>query len=366
MKNLSIISFTEKGIQLSEKIAEHKGWRTISESAALFSKCSRMKTSGSGTYVQFVEESTGEWAKEQMEEGNALLFIGACGIAVRTIAPYIIDKLYDSPVLVMDEKGQYIIPILSGHMGGANEIAAEIAEKTGAAPVITTATDINGRFAVDLFAKRNALHIVNKEGIAKISAKVLAGEEITMTVETGHIVEGAACPEGVRMIPYPPKEPVDIVISGEETPRKACEAWEALLYLKPGEYVIGMGCKKGKEPEKIEAFLYKSMEEAGITKNQLFALASIDRKKEEEGFLRWSRKERIPFLTFSAERLQKTQGNFHGSAFVEERTGVDNVCERAALEACGPGGKLIYEKHAEDGMTVAIAKREWRVSFVEE
>lgn len=354
--SLSIISFTANGMRFSEKIAES----IEIEGIMLFTKCSLLKERGVANTVQFVEESIGEWAREQMEARQTLLFIGACGIAVRAIAPCITDKLHDSPVLVMDEKGEYIIPILSGHMGGANEIAMKIAEKTGAVPVITTATDIHKKFAVDLFAKKNGLHIVNKGGIAKVSSKVLAGKEITISIESGHIAENVGQPEGIKIVSYPPKQPVDIVVTTEEI---SCQS---LIYLKPKEYVIGMGCKRGKEAEKIEHLIYKSMETVGITKSQIFALASIDRKKDEEGFLAWSRKEGILFLTFSAEQLQELEGNFNTSAFVKKQVGVDNVCERAALRVCEPDGTLVYEKRAEDGMTIAIAKREWRVSFDEE
>jgi len=295
-----------------------------------------------------------------MREKNALLFIGACGIAVRAIAPYLTDKLHDSPVLVMDEGGQFIIPLLSGHMGGANELAMRLAAKTGAVPVITTATDLNKKFAVDLFAKKNGLHIVNKDGIAKVSAKVLAGKEITVSVETGYEEAVEKTPEGIRLVSYPPKGPVDVVITSE------AKTFPALLCLKPREYAVGIGCKKGKEAEKIEELICRILREIGITKEQVFALASIDGKKEEEGLLAWSRKGNIPFLTFSAEQLRETAGNFHTSAFVKEQVGVDNVCERAALRACGPEGRLIYEKHAEDGMTIAVAKRKRRALFDEE
>lgn len=347
-----IISFTEKGIHLSEKISESLNQEEIK----LFTKGSFVKEEILSS-VQFVEQSIGDWAKEQMKEKNCLIFIGACGIAVRAIAPCITDKLHDSPVLVMDERGEYVIPILSGHMGGANEIAMQIAEKMGSIPVITTATDINRKFAVDLFAKQNGLHIVNKDGIAKISAKILAGRKITMSVEPGHMEEIKKYPEEILMISYPPIQPVDVVITSEK------KKFHASIFLKPKEYVIGMGCKKGKEAEKIEKFIGKSIQEAGIAKSQIFALASIDRKKEEKGFLTWSRKENIPFFTFSAEQLQELEGNFSISAFVKEQVGVDNVCERAALKACGNGGKIIYKKQKEDGMTIAIAKREWSVSF---
>ncbi len=353
---ISLISFTENGMRLSEKIAGSLDMEKVS----VYTKWSGYKADGVTSPVRFVEKQIFAWAKEQMEEKNVLLFIGACGIAVRAIAPCITDKLHDSPVLVMDEGGKYIIPILSGHMGGANEIALRIAAKMGVIPVITTATDINGRFAVDLFAKRNDLYIVNMDGIAKVSAKVLAGKEITVSVDPEYIEEKGKTAKGVIIVSYPPKHPVDVVITTEE------KNFQALLRLKPREYAIGIGCKKGKEAEKLEKFIFRAMRETGITKEQVFALASVDRKKDEEGLLTWSRRENIPFLTFSAEQLQEVAGKFHDSAFVKRQVGVDNVCERAALKVCGPDGRLIYEKHAEEGMTIAIAKRERRVSFDEE
>lgn len=100
-----------------------------------------------------VRNSLSAWAGEQMAARHALIFIGACGIAVRAIAPWIMDKLHDSPVLVADEMGKYVIPLLSGHVGGANELAVRLAGALGAIPVITTATDLHDSFAVDIFAK---------------------------------------------------------------------------------------------------------------------------------------------------------------------------------------------------------------------
>lgn len=349
--NLGIISFTEKGMELSERVVQE--W-TEGEAAA-YTKCSTASTSG----LPLVKEGIAEWARRQMEEGNGLLFIGACGIAVRAISPCITDKLHDSPVLVMDEQGTYIIPILSGHMGGANEMAVRLAERLGAEAVITTATDLNGSFAADLFAKRNGLHIVNKAGIARVSAKALAGKALTLSIEEGHLERNRSAPAGICLVPYPPEKPVDIVITAEEG------QGEALLYLKPKEYVIGIGCKRGKEAEKLAALIERTLERNHIGREQIYALASIDKKRDEAGLLEWSRRQRIPFLTFPAEELSEAEGSFHSSEFVKAQVGVDNVCERAAIKACGASGKLTAGKYAEDGMTIALAKREWRISFDE-
>lgn len=380
---VSIISFTLRGIELSLKIKMAFS-REAEEDLCLYTKCSYAEKSlterklteknlaekdlvESG--LSYVEQPLTEWTGEQMKEHRSLLFIGACGIAVRAIAPFLTDKLNDVPVLVMDEQGRFVIPVLAGHVGGANELAISLAERMGSTPVITTATDLNHCFAVDLFAKRNALHIVNKEGIAKVSSRILAGEEVTMAVEEGHFREEAQTlrgrrvsrktniPEGIRLVST--EAPVDVLVA------PASYGKGRLLTLRPKEYVIGIGCKRGKAAEQIDHFVNRALKESGISMEQVAAFASIDQKKDEEGILWMSSHYGISFVTCSAEELQQVEGNFHASEFVKSQVGVDNVCERAALRFSGPGGTLITGKQAEDGITVAIAKRRWSVSFDE-
>lgn len=358
---ISVISFTQAGKQISKKIFE-KLCGAGSMEIQLYTKHRKRPGEEQRKKEQavFIESPVGEWAKEQMQKKNAMLFIGACGIAVRAVAPYLTDKLHDVPVIVMDEKGRYVIPILSGHVGGANKLAVFLAQELGAEPVITTATDLEEKFAVDLFAKRNGLFIVNKEGIAKVSAKVLAGENITVSIENGHEENSTPIPEEVCMIGYPPKEAVDVIVTSKK-------GWfDATLTLRPKEYVIGVGCKKGKTVRELDSFISGRLKEVGIQTEQVVALASISLKREEQGIQAWCRKENIPFLTYTAQELKETAGQFASSYFVEEQTGVDNVCERAAIKGCGACGRLVAGKYAKGGMTVAVAKREWRVSFYTE
>ena len=381
---VSIISFTLRGIELSLKIKMAFS-REAEEDLCLYTKCSHAEKSlterklteknlvekdlaESG--LSYVEQPLTEWTGEQMKEHRSLLFIGACGIAIRAIAPFLTDKLNDVPVLVMDEQGRFVIPVLAGHVGGANELALSLAERMGSTPVITTATDLNHCFAVDLFARRNALHIVNKDGIAKVSSRILAGEEVTMAVEEGHLREEEAqtlrgrrvsrktnIPEGIQLVST--EAPVDVLVA------PASYGQGRLLTLRPKEYVIGIGCKRGKAAEQIDHFVNRALKESGIFMEQVAAFVSIDRKKDEEGILWMSSHYGISFVTYSAEELQQVEGNFHASEFVKSQVGVDNVCERAALRFSGPGGTLITGKQAEDGITVAIAKRRWSVSFDE-
>ena len=356
---LSIISFTETGKLLSESIA--RMFKTDME-VCLYTKCQACIEEDVNSTVSFVKTSVMEWAGEQMQKQNAMLFIGACGIAVRAIAPFLTDKLHDVPVLVMDEKGKFMIPILSGHMGGANELANELAKKMGAESVITTATDINQKFAVDLFAKRNGFSIANKEGIAKVSSKILAGKEITMSIEPEHRIstEDVYLPAGMRLIPYPPECAVDIVITSK------ADIFDTAILLKPKEYIIGMGCRRGKSAEEIEDFIAKRLKKINISMEQVYALASISQKSDEQGLIEWCKKERVLFLTYTAKELQEVKGNFKESSFVKAQVGVGNVCERAAIKACEENGELIAPKFAENGMTIAIAKREWTVDFYDE
>lgn len=350
--NISIISFTKQGCTLSQNLSKQLPEHEIH----LYTKCQK---AGKEQRIPFVEESISQWACRQMEEKNALLFIGACGIAVRAIAPHITHKLHDSPVLVTDEYGTYVIPLLSGHIGGANSLACAIAENIGAVPVITTATDLHHVFAADIFAQKNNLFIENPQGIVTVSSKILSGEPITLSVESGHLSHKSHPPAQVKIAEYPPQRTVDILVSSGE------EHGDASLRLKPRPYTIGIGCRKGKDAKTIEAFIRQSLNEAGLSTEQVNALATITLKSKEQGLIAWSRKQRIPYITYTPEELEEITEAVHGSEFVKKITGVDNVCERAALKAAGPGGELVYEKHAKDGMTIAVAKGSWSVNFYE-
>ncbi len=277
--------------------------------------------------------SLSEWVGLHFQEHDALIFIGATGIAVRAIAPFVRDKLTDSPVIVIDDLGQFVIPLLSGHAGGANKLAATIAELIGAVPVITTATDHHGAFSADVFASEYGLQIANREGIKKVSAKAIEGKPVTLSVKN-----------------YPPEEPVDLIVA-DETDR------EYSLLLKPKPYTLGVGMKRDTETARAEEFFRKILSENEISIGELYAVCTIECKRDEPAIRTFCRKYSLPLITFDTELLKKAQGEFTSSAFVEKTVGVDNVCERAAVLGAGPGGKLIMKKHSGGGITAAIAKR---------
>lgn len=389
---ISVISFTGRGRQLSRVLGERINGQSSRQANQQLLGRALLYTGERGalpeeSVLQEAErfqpiirvEDLAAWTGAQFAAHRALLFIGACGIAVRSIAPFIQNKLTDSPVLVMDEGGAYVIPILSGHAGGADRLANMIAECMGAVPVLTAATDINRRFAVDVFAQRQGLFICNRAGIGSVSGRILRGGTVTVAAEG---MTAAQCRDWLvrklgdcptELVPVdarqtevsqaeipqtevPPAEvpPADIWIG--ESPREG-----VVLWLRPKVYVLGMGCKKGKACKELQTFAKEQLERAGIAQEEIYALASIDRKRGEAGLWDLADSLRVPFLLFSAGELRAVQGEFTGSFFVEAQVGVDNVCERAALAGSSAGGSLVLGKTSRGGMTLAIARRDWTV-----
>lgn len=296
---------------------------------------------------------------------SAFFFIGAAGIAVRYIAPWVKDKFTDPAVLVMDEKGQYVIPLLSGHVGGAVALADKVAEITGGTAVHTTATDVQGRFAPDVFAAGNHLFITDRKKAKEISAAILEGERIGFLAEDPQCrIEGnvpdelAVC----RSLEEAEKFSHRILVSDQDPSGE-----EGTLLLRPKNVIAGIGCRKGISPEQLEMGLTEIMEQHGFVPDQLEAVASIDLKKEEPAILALAAKFQIPFITYSADELNQISEVTAGSDFVRKITGVDNVCERAALlysQERNFEGELIQGKWSGSSMTAALVRRRVVLRFL--
>ena len=347
---LIILSFTEAGCNLAGRTRENlteNGYRVEVYTLARFCRLYGF---------QAFPEDRRSWIGSLWGE-KAFLFIGAAGIAVRMIAPHVKDKFTDSPVLVMDEKGAYIIPLLSGHVGGAVELAEKIAEKTGAQAVITTATDVEKKFAVDVFARKNHLVLTDRKKAKEISAAVLAGKKIgfysAFPVEGELPEELAGCDTEELLAQYP----YGIRITGR---RKFAEE-DQILNLYPENLVLGVGCRKGIAEEEIWRAAEEVEELLGFSEEEICEVVSIDLKKEEEGLLAYTARRKIPFRTYPAEELEKVESVSCHSAFVQKITGVDNVCERAAILAAGEDGKLLLPKQCMNRVTMAVAEKKVRI-----
>ena len=340
---IRILSYTKTGRDTAGKIASHL--RAEGHNCRTFAQ---QKFAGPDDEILSVRAAA--WAEEGFREDDALLFCCAAGIAVRAIAPWVRDKTTDPAVVVTDEKGKYVIPLLSGHLGGANEFAETVARATGGIPVLTTATDTEGVFAVDTFARKNHLRISDMQLAKEISASLLSGGRVGFRSD---LPVAGTLPQGLTE----GDERLGIYIGRRNT----YLPFPRTLILTPQRYAAGIGCRRGKDTEELSSFLSENLAASGIAPEELSAIASIDLKKDETGLICLAVDLHVPFLTFTAEELMAVPGEFSASDFVLAQTGVDSVCERAAVRASG--GTLISKKTARDGMTVAIARSEEAISF---
>lgn len=281
------------------------------------------------------------------DQALAIIFFASTGIAVRGTAHFLRSKATDPAVLAVDEAGKYCIPVVSGHLGGANEYAREVASILHAEPVITTASDQMNRFAIDVFAKKNHLAISNLETAKNLEARIVAGEEVRMFSD--YSISGNLS-DGVRLTDR--REQADIIISTNVCRER--EHGPEPLYLIPILFDIGIGCRRGISEKVIEGAVRKAMESCGGSFQSIRSISSIDLKKNERGILEFSAKIGVEPRFYSAEELAgaRTEGGFTESDFVRKTTGVGDVCERAAVMQ---GGKLLIRKTAQNGVTVAVA-----------
>lgn len=281
-------------------------------------------------------------------QSDALIFVGSCGIAVREIAPYIKDKRSDPAVIVIDEVGNFVIPVLSGHIGGANRLAAELAEALGSTPVITTATDINRKFSVDAWAAGQGFCIGSMTRAKEISAAIL---ERPVALQSDLPI-GTVLPPGVFECDG---GDLGIYIGWQKR-----EPFEKTLCLIPPVLHLGIGCRRNTPAEAIEEAVTFALDLHRIDSRAVKCIASVDLKADEEGILAYGQRLNRPIFFYSAEELNEVIADVTASSFVKGVVGVDNVCERAALIGAD---KLIVKKMVRNGVTVAVAEEYTEVCF---
>lgn len=336
---IAVVSVTEKGRAISEKIAASLSGHCVTR-YCFYKHCD----SGAKSF-----EKMGGLVERLFPTNDALVFVCACGIAVRMIAPLVESKTADPAVVVVDDLGRFAISLLSGHLGGANRLAEIVAGAISAQPVITTSTDIGGIFSPDSFAAANNLIISDLQCAKEIAAALTNGENVALhsdfPCENKPVIFNENADKGI------------CISAAEKKP------FPLTLCLIPRNIVLGIGCKKGTDCGTISEHIRKTLDNAGIDIRRVSAVASIDLKIDESGLLEFCKSLGVPFRTFTAEELNGAQGEFTASAFVSSVTGVDNVCERSAVLA---GGKLILRKCAENGVTVAAAELPVELDFEKE
>lgn len=372
--NIQMIAFTEKGYRLAEQLRTR--WITASDTLCSANAVDRDASRAGGGQPPRIElhaktealpaisdprslhEIVAEWFTKSA--ADAIIFVGATGIAVRAIAPFICGKAVDPAVLVIDEAGRYVISLLSGHLGGANALARTAASLIEAEPIITTATDAESTFAVDTFAKENGFLLTDLRKAKEVSAKVLRGEKLRIysDIPMERLVQRPARHEA-ELVSAQDIDRADIVISYRTHILKPAEKSSQAIGLRliAKRVHVGLGARKGVTQAEVAAAVATCLEDADIDPRAVVALASIDLKKQEAGILAYSYESGVPFVTYTAEELRTVEGAFAGSSFVQSVTGVANVCERAAAYAAGRSGhaEVLVHKTIHGNVTTAVA-----------
>lgn len=289
------------------------------------------------------------------QEYSVLIFIMATGIVVRQLAPWIKSKAEDPAVLVLDEEGHFVIPLLSGHLGGANAWARQIARHISAEPVITTATDVRGLTAPDEYARRFGWKVEPLQNLPSLNRRFL--EQGYLTVWSEHSLNPdhpLLKDQNYIFLSDDGRDKADFIISvfpQEGTSR---------VHLIPPVLSLGIGCRRGIAAEVILQGITEALGSIGASPLGIKGIYSIELKADEEGLIEASRQLKVPLETFTPKRLQElnNQQNLTKSDFVKQKIGVDGVCEPASLLGT-QNGNLILPKYKAKGVTIAISQEKF-------
>ncbi|TSI06705.1 cobalt-precorrin 5A hydrolase [Lysinibacillus sp. BW-2-10] len=302
------------------------------------------------------------------QQYKAIICIISLGAVVRMIAPLLVDKKKDPAVLVVDDKGEYVISVLSGHIGGANALTQEFAETIGAQPVVTTASDVQKTIPVDLFGAKFGWVWDSEEKLTPVSASVVNEEHVAIVQETGEKnwwMHHTPMPENLKLYSsteeaLTAKPHATLLITDRLIEPYEEELLNNGVIFRPKSLVLGMGCNRGTSAEEIEELIDETLLELKLSKKSVKAIATIDLKKDEEGFLQVAAKNNWQFVTYTAEQLNEIPIK-NPSETVFKYTGAYGVCEPAALRYA-KSSEWLLEKKKGTNATISIA----RITFDEE
>ncbi len=287
---------------------------------------SKFKIDNSIQMENFTEE-----LNEAFNKYDGHIFIMATGIVIRKIASLIKSKDVDPAVVVIDEGMNFVISLLSGHLGGANDLTQNLHEIFGLVPIITTSSDVTGKIAVDTLSQKLKCNLKSLEAAKKVTSLIVDGKNVELSLPKNICNEN---PEGVMVISN--KENLEIV------------------HLYPENLVIGIGSRRGIEKEKVYEFLIETLEKHNLSLKSIKHFATVDLKADEKGIVETARELGKELKIVSREEILTVEDMFHGSEFVKKEIGVKAVSEPCAYLTSSKDGKFIEIKAKKDGMTISI------------
>lgn len=337
----AILSVTTGGLKLARKIQESLG----GDLYTLAKYCQ-------DDHAQEIKGSLKSFMEQIFENYREIVMVMSCGIAVRSIAPYLKSKVTDPAVVVLDEKGNFVISLLSGHLGGANELAQSIALITKGQAVITTASDNLGLESVDMIAKRYQLHMDDLEQVKKVTALLVNGKKVVLVNDSFLDIQVASL-NRVKFSEVKEENPDGIIYIGNKDDLNLSCLSIPVAKLCPRSLVLGIGCKKNTAEEKIYAAVEAFFRQHNILLTALKGIATVDLKKDEPGIIALAEKLSLPLDIVERSRIAPIENRFPCSDFVKRTIGVGCVSEPVAY-LVSKEGRLVAPKTAYDGITLSL------------
>jgi len=298
------------------------------------------------------QDFSSELIKKYFHEYDALVFVMALGIVVRTIASEIGDKKSDPLVVVVDEAGRHAISVLSGHQG-ANKLAKEIAEVLGGVPVVTTASDVQGKLCVEEIAVELGLQLDYSTDAKAANAAIVNDRKIGIFLDPD-LKSSKSLTEDITSLPLVSSpNGYDALITVTNKEQFELEVPTAIL--RPKNLIVGLGAKRGIGGADVSQAIKESLKEANLSAESVKALATADFKVGEKGFLDVAEEWKVPLVGVKSDDIKENEDKFETSDLVREKVGVGAVCEPCAVLA-GEDARLIHGKRRYKGITVAIAE----------
>ncbi|WP_229263784.1 cobalt-precorrin 5A hydrolase [Cohnella cholangitidis] len=358
----AIVAITKHGVELARKLHASFGRSDL----YYMSKFRRGDEEERG--IQLFEGSVRLLFPALFPAYKGLIIIISLGAVIRMIAPLLKDKKEDPGIVVIDDKGEHVISVLSGHLGGANELTREVAAAIEAKPVITTASDVQGTIAVDLFGRRFGWEWESDEKLTPVSASVVNEEQVAVVQESGetgwwlydtplpaNIRTYGSLAEGLQASPHAALVVTHRVLSPEEEAILS----NGILY-RPKVIALGIGCNRGTAADEIEGVVRETLAELGLALRSVQAICTIDLKKDEEGLLAVANKFRWELVTYTAEQLNEATIEAPSDT-VFKFTGAYAVSEPAAKLYTGSSDLVLVKKKSGNvTISVGVKRRGWR------
>jgi cobalt-precorrin 5A hydrolase len=348
MEKVSVLAITKNGINIGIKLKElFPNWEIFAP----------VKLSNENNSIIWYSEPTSDKIIELFKNSNALICLFSLGAVIRLIAPYLKDKKTDPAVIVIDDKTNFVISVLSGHIGGANELTQEISEKLNALPVITTAADVNKTIAVDLVGREFGWKIDDETTVTKISAHMVNAEPIGVFQQTGNKKWYKKLPKNVTI--YNSLEELKksnskahLIISDTIIDNELAQ--ESVIY-RPQSLVIGIGLHWDTTKDTIKDGIEHCLKKFNLSSKCIAKLVSIKKPEDVQGLIDLGKEMQIPVEYVNREELAEIITP-NPSSTVKAFEGTASVSEAAAIKISN--GELIVEKQKfPPNLTVAIARK---------